>query len=233
MKPRERRALSERLGHLFADEDLLEQALRHPSFTHESPKAGPHNQRLEFLGDAVLGLVVAEALLARFPDAREGELTRWRAALVSEQSLAATAQGIGLGDRLVLGRGEEAQGGRSRPSVLCDGLEAVVGATFLDGGLAGARRVVLTLLGDRIASVDIDAPMDHKSRLQEIVQSGRAEGPVYSVVAETGPDHDKRFVVELRLGERLLARAEGTTKKGAEQAAACKALETLDERGAQ
>lgn len=233
MYDRALKALSATVGHEFADPALLEQALRHPSFTHENSRAGPHNQRLEFLGDAVLGLVVAEALLARFPDAREGDLTRFRAAIVNERSLSETARRIDLGSVIVLGRGEESQGGRTRPSVLADAFEALVGAAFLDGGLEAATAVVRATLGEAIDRVDAEAPEDHKSLLQERVQARGSDGLEYALIGETGPDHDKRFEVELRLGGRVVGRGAGTSKKLAEQAAARDALHRLDEVGSE
>ncbi len=221
--------LTLRLGYEFQDPELLREALRHPSFSHEHPEAGPHNQRLEFLGDAVLGLVVAETLIRRFPKVREGVLTRWRAALVSARPLARIARRIGLGEFLLLGRGEDTGGGRARASVLSDGLEAVLGAVFLDGGLPAAKQVIDTIMGDRLDRVAADSRLDPKSMVQEQVQSATTEALAYCLVGTAGPDHDKRFEVELRLGDRVIGRGEGTTKKGAEKAAAADALANLQQ----
>lgn len=223
------KALSESLGHDFQNVELLREALRHPSYTHENPRAGNHNQRLEFLGDAVLGLVVAEALIKRFPEAREGQLTRWRAALVSEKPLARAAQRVGLGVQLALGRGEEAGGGRERPSLLCDAFEAAVGASFLDGGLDASRVVVEIVLGQQLDRICSEETIDHKSRLQERIQASFAMPPTYEVVNMTGPDHDKRFEVHIRVNDSVLGTGFGTSKKTAEQNAAREALERLEE----
>lgn len=220
-------ALCARLGYRFPDLSVLEEALRHPSYSHEHPDAGPNNQRLEFLGDAALGLVVAERLAQRYPEAREGDLTRWRAALVSEGPLARRAREVGLGPCMLLGRGEDTGGGRDRPSLLSDTLEAVVGAAFLNGGLDAARSIVTTVMGERIDRIAEVARLDPKSKVQEKIQAVSTEGPVYHLVRTTGPDHAKRFKVEIRLGEQVLGSGEGSSKKGAEKAAALEALEHL------
>lgn len=223
------RALSKSLGYEFQSGELLREALRHPSYTHENPLAGEHNQRLEFLGDAVLGLVVAEALIKRYPEAREGQLTRWRAALVSEKPLARAAHRVGLGEQLALGRGEEAGGGRKRSSLLCDAFEAAVGASFLDGGLDAARTLVETVLGQRLNQICSENTIDHKSRLQERIQASFAVSPSYEVINMTGPDHDKRFEVHIKVNDRVFGTGFGTSKKAAEQDAAWEALERLEQ----
>ncbi len=224
--------LCRKLGREVHNEELLEQALRHPSYAHENPDTGAHYQRLEFLGDAVIGLIVADALFCRYPDEREGQLTRWRASLVSEESLADVAREIGLGDLLLLGKGEESQGGRSRASLLSDSLEATVGAVFLDSDLDGARAVVLELMGSRIDSCPQARTVDYKSRLQERVQSSGVTELDYIVVATSGPDHDKRFDVELRLNSgECFGRGAGASKKAAEQAAARDALDRFAAQG--
>ena len=223
-----RLALQALLEYQFKEPELLHEALRHPSYAHEHPDRGDNNQRLEFLGDAALGLVVAENLVRRLPEAREGDLTRWRAALVSERPLARFACQLGLGDYLLLGRGEDANGGRTRPSVLADLVEAVVGAAFLDGGLGAARQVVGTVMGDRVERVHEESRPDPKSLVQEQIQSVSTEPPAYHLIRALGPDHAKRFEVELRLGERVLGRGVGTSKKNAEKAAALEALDHLE-----
>jgi ribonuclease-3 len=220
-------ALCTRLGYRFRDLALLEQALRHTSYSHEHPGRGPSNQRLEFLGDAALGLVVAEKLVLAYPDAREGDLTRWRAALVSEGPLSRRAREVGLGPSISLGRGEDAGGGRDRPSLLSDTFEAVVGAAFLDGGLDAVRSIVSTVMGERIERIARIARQDPKSKVQEKIQSVCPEGPVYRLVRTTGPDHARRFEVEVTLGDQVLGRGEGQSKKSAEKAAAIEALEHL------
>lgn len=229
MTERALQQICEKLGYEFQDVELLRQALRHPSFTHEHPNMGDHNQRLEFLGDAVVGLVVAEALFQRYPEAREGELTRWRAALVSSKPLAQVAKALSLGDQMSLGRGEDAGGGRQRRSLLADVFEAVVGAAFLDGGLDAARVVVRTALSERLEQIGLAPPIDHKSMLQEKVQSNGHDAPVYQVVSATGPDHDKRFEVHIQFNSQVLGTGVGSSKKTAEQAAARDALDHIDE----
>jgi ribonuclease-3 len=224
---RELRALCERLRYSFGNLEVLRQALRHPSYTHENPKAGEHNQRLEFLGDAVVGLVVAEALVRRFPDAREGQLTRWRAALVSERPLARAAKQIGLDTLVLLGKGEHSGGGRDRTSVLCDAFEAVTGAAFIDGGLDAARTLVEAVLGSALDTICADAQFDYKSQLQEWVQARCGVSPSYEVTSMSGPDHDRRFEVSIAVAGKVVASGTGTNKKTAEQDAARQALEQL------
>lgn len=245
------------LGHSFANPELLLHALTHSSLANElaaqesptseaSEQAGKaglsspgDNERLEFLGDAVLGLVVAEALFARHPEWREGELTRVRAQLVSRQHVADVAAAIGLGDHLRLSRGEDRTGLRRKNTVLSNGMEAVLGALFLDGGLepvrAFARRCIMGEAAEQLAAeLRSGAALgNYKSALQEHLQAERAGTPVYKVKSESGPDHRKRFLVEVRLrpaeGEpgKALARGKGSTKKHAEQDAARRALAKL------
>lgn len=222
--------LGERMGHEFRDLDLLRQALQHPSFTHENPGTGPNNQRLEFLGDAALGLVVAEMLIMEYPAAREGELTRWRAALVSARPLASIARELRLGPCLLLGRGEDTNGGRDRGSLLCDAFEAVLGAVFLDGGLDAVRRVVEAVMGEQIRHIAEAGQIDPKSQLQECVQSFTMNTPEYRLVSAVGPEHAKHFEVEAWLDEMLLGKGEGSSKKIAEKAAARQALKYLRDR---
>src|SRR5579862_57707 len=239
--------LESALGHRFANPELLVRALTHRSLANqlaledggENNEAWGDNERLEFLGDAVLGLVVGEALFLLHPEWREGELTRVRAQLVSRQHMAEVATSIGLGDHLRLSRGEDRSGLRRKSTVLSNTMEAVIGALFLDGGLelakAFTRRYVI---GDAIEHLAEElrsgaALGNYKSALQEHLQAARAGTPVYRVKSESGPDHRKRFVVEVRLkpSEGLpgkpLARGSGTTKKHAEQDAARRALSRL------
>jgi len=221
--------LEVRLGHEFDDRDLLAQALRHPSFVHENPRGGASNQRLEFLGDAVFGLVVAAELSNRYPEATEGDLTRYRAQLVKEASLAEAAMSCGIDEALILGRGEEAQGGRERASVLADAMEAVVGAVFSEAGHDKSREVILGLLGQRLETVQADDDLDHKSRLQEHVQRcGAVAAPTYEVVSTTGPDHDKQFDVVVRVAGQRAGQGTGRSKKQAEQSAAQDALALIE-----
>ncbi len=216
------------LGHTFAREALLEAALTHRSYLNEHAGAGrDHNERLEFLGDAVLDLAVSAILMTRFPAYTEGDLTVTRATLVSEGSLAEIGASLGLGDWLFLGRGEESSGGRRKPSLLANALEAVIGAVFLDAGYAGAEALVARLFAGAIDAA-ADRRADWKTQVQERVQAERKEAPRYVVVAESGPDHDKRFRVAITLGGQPFAEGEGRTKKEAEQAAAQVAMRKLE-----
>lgn len=216
--------LSRQLGHAFADPQLLDDAL-----THRSAQAR-HNERLEFLGDAVLGFLVAEALWRRFPQATEGELSRLRARLVNRESLAGVAQALDLGQYLRLGAGELRSGGHARESILADAVEAVLAALYLDGGLEVARGVVDQLLGKRIAALSpADQGKDAKTRLQEWLQGRRLALPVYEVLETSGEDHAQTFVV--RCAVEALGRsstAAGPNRRKAEQLAAERLLETLD-----
>jgi ribonuclease III len=221
--------LQTRLGYVFRDRALAETALTHTSWRNEAPAPGrPDNERLEFLGDAVLALVVSDLLMRRLPDSAEGDLTRARAALVSEGGLARAAGALELGRFLFVGRGEERTGGRARPSILADALEALMGAVYLDGGLDAVAAVVARLFQPDLADVESHARLDFKSRLQERAQALWQAAPVYQVVAESGPDHDKQFEVALSFAGREWARASGRSKKEAEQSAAAVALETIE-----
>jgi ribonuclease-3 len=221
--------LETRLGYAFRERPLAETALTHTSWRNEAPAPGrADNERLEFLGDAVLALVVSDLLMHHLPDSAEGDLTRARAALVSEGGLARAAGTLDLGRFLFLGRGEERTGGRARPSILADALEALMGAVYLDGGLEAVAGAVARLFQSELADVESHARRDYKSRLQERAQALWQAAPVYQVVAESGPDHDKRFEVALSFAGREWARASGRSKKEAEQSAAAAALETIE-----
>ena len=217
------------LGITFNNISLLEQALVHSSYVNENPDLAPTpNERLEFLGDAVLGLVVAERLYQDFPQFTEGQMTRLRAVLVRRETLARMAQAIGLGDHLYLGKGEEASGGRQKPVNLAGAIEAIIGAIFLDQGLARATDFTLRLLEtDLQKAVTRGDNIDYKSELQELIQAREQQTPTYHVIESTGPDHDKRFTVEVRVGDTLLGRGSGKSKKAAESEAARAALEKL------
>jgi len=235
--------LEELLGHKFHKQEWLERALTHSSWLAENPApklddsqaesltppgeqlatiANEDNEKLEFLGDAVLTLVVSESLLAGFPAWREGQLSKARASLVNAGALAEAARRLGLGAHLRLGRGEEKTGGREKPSILADAYEAVVAAVFLDGGLDAAHAFVeRSLLGAGVlGQMDQLGEPDHKSRLQEMIQARGWPSPDYRVIAETGPDHRKVFEVEVRVAGRASAIGTGLNKKEAEQAAA-------------
>lgn len=215
ISPGELTAFTTRLGHDFADPWVLVQALTHRSWCAEH--AGyPSNERLEFLGDAVLGLVVTDDLYALLPTTDEGQLSRMRASVVCAPALAEMAAEVGLGDVLLLGKGEQQTGGRTRPSILADAMEAVIGATYLDGGMVAAADLVARLVGDRL--VGAGAP-DHKSRLHELVARRRQQHVTYEI-SEDGPEHDKTFRAVVVLDGRPLGSGVGRSKKQAEQAAA-------------
>lgn len=214
------------MGHAFRDPALLRQALTHPSVGHEQGSSEQHNQRLEFLGDAVLQLVLSAELYQRYPESNEGPLTKARARLVNRDALAALSRSLGLREHIILSRGEESNGGRDRPSILADALEALLGALLLDGGYDEARRVILKLMGDHLVELEAPPSMDNpKGELQEILQAISAEHPAYEIVAISGPDHDREFecAVYYRGGE--IGRGKGKSKKAAESEAAAAALD--------
>ncbi|HRO27171.1 MAG TPA: ribonuclease III [Luteimonas sp.] len=210
-------------GHVFADAALLEQAL-----THRSAGA-PHNERLEFLGDAVLGLIVAEALYARWPKADEGSLTRARAELVRESTLAALARRLEIGERLVLGPGEMKSGGHRRDSILSDALEAIIGAICLDAGFETCRRVVLPWFEEAVSAVPASkVGKDAKTRLQEWLQARQKPLPQYELTSENGEEHARVFVVRCIVSDPpASAEGEGSSRPAAEQAAAAEVLGVL------
>jgi ribonuclease-3 len=220
---RELVAFSERLGHRFDDPDLLRRALTHSSL---SSPTRPDNQRLEFLGDRVLGLVMAEALLAHDTQAREGQLAPRFNTLVRKETCADVAREIELGAVLRLGKSEMATGGRRKQALLGDAMEAVIAAVYLDAGFATAREMILRLWGTRVTAVDADA-RDAKTALQEWAQARGLAPPAYVEIARTGPDHAPVFTVEARLDSGETARAEGRVKRQAEQAAARMLLDRI------
>lgn len=216
------------LGHRFADPAHLVAALTHRSFRNERPQLAPRdNERLEFLGDAVLDLVVAELLVATYPNAREGELTRRRADLVCEATLAEVARELAVGAALRLGRGEDRSGGRQKPRLLASALEALVGAVHVDGGAEASSPLVARLLEGRLTEAD-DA-RDPKSLLQERLQQVHGSAPSYRLVGTHGPEHDQRFVALVEIEGRELGRGEGRSKADAERSAAGLALRTLED----
>lgn len=220
--------LEARLGHTFSDPLLLHMALTHSSYVNEHGGELCNNERLEFLGDAVLELVVSEDLYHRFPEVREGRLTSLRAGLVKEASLAEAGREVELAGLLLMGRGEEAQGGRDRDALLADALEALIGAVFLDGGFEAARNVVHNLLGSRMPDTsELPRVKDFKTRLQEHTQRESGGRPVYSLVDTAGPDHEKVYEVRVRLPDGSEYAARGPSKKKAEQLAAGIALDSL------
>ncbi|HXJ34228.1 MAG TPA: ribonuclease III [Candidatus Eisenbacteria bacterium] len=219
-----RAALEAALGHRFARPEALEVAL-----THRSVGDRTHNETLEFLGDAVLSLAISDLLMREFWAAREGDLSKMRASLVNAERLAQKARAIDLGHWLRLGKGEERSGGREKEKILAAGYEAVLGAVYVDGGYEAARRVVEAHFAAELPH-DREPPgqRDYKTRLQELTQRLYREMPIYTLVDERGPDHEKEFVVELAVGGRVYGRGVGRSKKLAEQAAAMKALVSLD-----
>ncbi len=221
------RTLQEAIGYHFRELSLLETALTHTSYANEVYQDGLRSyERLEFLGDSILGFTAADYLFSAFPGLHEGELTKLRAELVCEASLAETAKKLGLGDHLRLGKGEEAGGGRRRVSIIADVVEAVIAAIYLDGGLSAAKRFIYDhVLVDVKERVKLNA--DYKTMLQELVQQKKNQQLSYELLGESGPDHDKLFTVRVLLNGSPIGTGEGTSKKRAEQAAAQKALNAL------
>jgi ribonuclease-3 len=221
-------SLQTRLGYSFKNGDLLRLAMTHPSVSHEQAGATPHNQRLEFLGDAVLQLVITRELYLRFPECDEGPLTKTRAHLVNARSLAEQGRRLGLGEFLILSAGEEGQGGRKRASALADAFEALIGAIYLDGELAAAHGFVVSCFAAALAQIDRPLAIDNpKGELQELLQANAAEPPQYQLVATSGPDHDRSFECEVVHRGAVLGRGAGKSKKSAEGEAALDALARL------
>jgi ribonuclease-3 len=220
--------LEQRLGRTYADPRLLEHALTHKSYANENKVPG-HNERLEFLGDAVLNLFVSEQLMQACPDATEGDLSRFRAAIVSETALAVIARNIGLGTFLHLGKGEEQTGGRDKDSLLADTLEAIIASLYLDGGADAAKTFILSFFRDSITMTCASRGiLDYKTALQERCQERLKLLPSYRIASEEGPDHCKQFTVELSIRNEVVARGTGRSKKEAEQKAAKEALERIE-----
>ena len=215
------------IGYKFQNITLLQNALAHSSYAnerwHDSLKS---NERLEFLGDSVLGMVVAEHLYRNFPDRPEGELTRMRADMVCEQTLANVAGRIGLGEHLLLGKGEEQGGGRTRNSILADAVESVIAASFLDGGMGAAKQFIQKFILVEVPVKKLHN-VDYKTSLQELVQQKKNQVLSYALVGESGPDHDKHFEVEVSLNGKVVGLGSGSSKKRAEQDAARVAIEAL------
>ena len=217
-----RAALEAALGHRFERPEQLAVALTHRSFGE-----GENNEKLEFLGDAVLALAMSDLLMARFPEAREGDLSKMRASLVNAEVLARKARELDLGRWLRLGKGEEKNGGREKPSILAAVYEALLGAIYLDAGYERARSVVEAHFTADVLEHPTVGLRDYKTELQELTQRLFRETPAYTLVEESGPDHEKRFVSEIAIGGRLFGRGVGRSKKTAEQAAAMQALAAL------
>ena len=219
--------LENAIGYRFRNITLLQNALTHSSYANERwHDSLMSNERLEFLGDSILGMVVAEHLYRNFPDRPEGELTRMRADMVCEQSLAAVANKLGLGEHLMLGHGEEAGGGRARPSILADAVESVIAASFLDGGMEAAAGIIRRFILTNVPVTKLHNK-DYKTGLQELVQQKKNQVLSYALVGESGPDHDKSFLVEVSLNGKVVGKGSGSSKKRAEQDAARCAMESL------
>lgn len=217
------------LKYSFNNKELLEDALTHSSYSYEN-RLNRNYERLEFLGDAVLQLVVSEYLLIKYKDFDEGVLSKYRAYFVSEEFLSRVASEINLGNYIKLGKGEASSGGMNRPSILCDIFESIVAALYLDGGYNEARRFIIELFADKIDEfVKNNVFTDYKSELQKITQKIFESLPEYKIVREIGPEHDKMFVVELSINNKIYCFGEGKSKKKAEQDAAKKALNLLNE----
>ena len=218
------------IGYRFENISLLQNALSHSSYANERwHDSLMSNERLEFLGDSILGMTVADYLYRNFPDRPEGELTRMRADMVCERTLAAVANRIGLGQHLLLGHGEEQGGGRSRTSILADAVESIIAACYLDGGFEPAAAFIRTFILCQVP-VKRFANQDYKTALQELVQRKKDQKLVYTLVGTSGPDHDKQFEVEVTLNGNCVGRGTGRSKKRAEQSAAHAALATLSSR---
>ncbi len=222
-------SFQEKIGYSFNEPELLRTALTHSSYANEyTLKKIHHNERLEFLGDAVLEVVSSEFLFIGHPEMSEGKMSRKRASLVCEPTLAFCAREMGLGDYLLLGRGEDLGGGRDRDSILSDALEAVIGAVYLDGGLEPARNFIMTyILNDSDSKVMFQ---DSKTILQEMLQKDHKEPISYELVDSTGPEHHREFVIEVKLGDRVLGTGKGKTIKAAGQQAAYQAIKDLKEK---
>ena len=222
------KTLEEKLGYTFQNRALLENALTHSSCANESRGRLLSNERLEFLGDSILGMVVADHLYRNHPDLPEGELTRTRAALVCEESLVEVAQELNLGQYLQLGKGEEAGGGRQRPSIQADAVEAVLAAVYLDGGIGSARKIIHRYILSRAQKPS--GHRDYKTALQELVQRESGQVLTYRLTREEGPDHAKVFWVEVCLNDVVVGSGKGHSKKEAEQMAAKAAIEGLEKK---
>lgn len=221
-------ALQSRLGYRFREPSLLLLALTHPSVTHEQGGGQAHNQRLEYLGDAVLQLALSREIYDRYPNHNEGPLTKLRSQLVNQGSLTEQGRRLGLGTHLVLSRGEQISGGRERPSILADAYEALLGAIFLDGGFEAARTFILDCFQTQFAELaEVSTRDNPKGALQEILQAFSAESPQYHVTSASGPDHDRSFECAVTHQGKELGRGKGKSKKTAESQAAVVALERM------
>lgn len=216
-----------KIGYTFKNKELLHEALSHSSYANEVKRGRNSNERLEFLGDSVLSIVVSKHLFTHFKHLPEGELTKIRASLVCEKALFEFSKKIDLGKHILLGKGEENSGGRTRPSIVSDAFEAVIAAVFLDGGMEAAEKYVLSFIPKNLEANSSKSLHDYKTMLQEIIQKNPEERVEYVLADQTGPDHDRKFVVQVRLNSNVIGTGEGHSKKQAEQAAAHEALRLM------
>lgn len=230
MKPKPMKDFQEKINYEFKNENYLKEALTHSSYVNENKRCKVnYNERLEFLGDSVLGIIISHYLFEKKKNVKEGELTKLRAMIVCEESLSEVADEINLGKYLFLGKGEEATGGRERTSILADAMEAVIASIYLDGGFLKAKKFVLKYMKQIIKnSMDGKIFRDYKTHLQEVLQSQKTGNINYKLVEEVGPDHNKKFLVEVLLDQESLGFGKGRTKKEAEQMAAKEALNKVD-----
>ncbi len=220
-------AFEEKIGYTFKNKNLLHEALSHSSYANECKKGRNSNERLEFLGDSVLSIVISEHLFNHFKHLPEGDLTKIRASLVCEKALFEFSKQISLGEFILLGKGEENTGGRTRPSIVSDAFEAVIAAVFLDGGMEAAREYVLGFIPKDLDKNSAKKLQDYKTILQEIIQRNPEEKVEYVLRSQSGPDHDRHFVVEVCLNTNIIGHGEGHSKKQAEQQAAKEALKLM------
>ena len=221
--------LEQKLGYKFNNINLLKNALTHSSYANEVRNGFSSNERLEFLGDSVLSIVVSDYIYKHYPNMPEGELTKLRASLVCEKSLCAFSRELELGSYLMLGKGEDKGGGRERDSIIADAFEALLAAIYLDGGMEPARRHVMNFVLRELKHTDDEVFKDYKTALQEIIQRNPEESVTYILIDESGPDHDKSFTVEVRLNSNVIGKGTGKNKKRAEQMAAKEALMLMGE----
>ena len=219
--------LEKNLKYAFKNKELLKNALAHSSYANEKKGNATSNERLEFLGDSVLSIIVSEYIYKNFPNLPEGQLTRLRASLVCEKTLCSFSKQLGVGNYILLGKGERANGGATRPSILADAFEAILAAIYLDGGMEPAKKHVLRFVKSELSHLEHENFKDYKTELQEIIQRNPEEKLTYVLIGESGPDHDKNFTVEVHLNSNVIGEGSGHSKKNAEQAAAKKALQLM------
>lgn len=224
------KSLEARLNYKFNNIDFLKNALIHSSYANEVRGNTHSNERLEFLGDSVLSIIVSDHLYQKYPNMPEGELTKLRASLVCEKSLCALSRELHIGDFLMLGKGEDKNGGRERDSILADAFEAVLAAIYLDGGMNAAKQHIINTVLRDLEHHNDDSFKDYKTTLQEIIQRNPEENVTYILIDEIGPDHDKQFTVEVRLNSNIIGTGMGKSKKAAEQMAAKQALKLMGEK---